>query len=292
MNNPIRLGLLAWPVLIFGLRDGYAQHQPMPTNSKAVFQRFKDRYKGEDSIMDMSLVLINKRGERREIELVRWRRRKEGLVNMILCYVSPRDVKGTTTLTVEQKEGDDLQRLYLPALKKHRRIATSDKGKSWLGTDLAYEEVQEKKPDDFNYTPMQEARFRTYACWTFSMIPKTPDRSSYGRLEYWFRKDNGEMVRGRYYNKRGRCLKEMRMGEFVVTPDKEHGKVINSATWMSMLNFEDNHRTLLITRRARYNNGFSDRIFTPSYIERPRTRFEGGHRYNVRIEDCLFDSKP
>lgn len=263
--------------------------RPEATTGLEVYHRFKDRYKGVDSVMDISLYMVNKRGEHRSMKLQRYRRRKEGLTSTLFFFVAPADVRGTATLTIEQKEGDDLQRIYLPALKKHRRIAQGDKGKKWLGTDLAYEDLQERRPEDFTYSKMDEQVIEGNACYHFSMYPKTKGASSYGHLEYWIRKDNDEMTRGRYYNEAGKLIKLMRMGQYHVTIEPETGKTIHSATWMVMYNYEDQHRTVLITERARYNVGLKDDQFSPRFLESMPAPFDGGERYRTKLEDCLFE---
>ncbi len=259
------------------------------TTAKEAFTRFKNRYHGEDNIMEMRLLLINKRGERRKIDLLRYRQREDALVNTVFFFTNPPDVRGTATMTIERPDQDDQQRIYLHSLRKHRRIASSDKGKSWLGTDLRYEDLQEKKPDNFDYSPLGTDVLDGHECYYFMMKPKTPDKSSYGLLEYWIQKDNDEMVQGRYYDGKKRCIKVMKMGHFVKTLDSKGVRAINSQTWMTMYNLKDRHRTVLLTDRVIYNVGLPDETFTPRFIQDIPPTFKGGYAHQTEMADCMFD---
>jgi len=283
----IRLVMIA--VLMSMAIDLSTSYADEAKTAREIFTRFKNRYHGEDNIMEMRLLLINKRGEQRKIDLLRYRQRKDALVNTVFFFVRPHDVRGTATLTVERPKKEDLQRIYLHSLKRHRRIASSDKGKSWLGTDMRYEDIQEKKPDDFNYSSLTTVYLDGKECFYFNMTPKTRDKSSYGRLEYWIQKNNDEMIQGRYYDKRNRCIKVMKMGHFVKTLDSKGKRTINSQTWMTMYNLKDKHRTILITDRVIYNVGLPDKTFSPRFIESLPKTFKGGHAHETRMKDCMFD---
>lgn len=262
------------------------------TRARDAFQCFKDRYKGDNSVMDCTLLLVNKRGEKRKHHLLRYRKRDRDLVSLLLFYVSPPDVKGVATLSVEQPVGDDRQRIYLPAMKKHRRIAVSDKGKSWMGTDLSYEDLQERKADDYHYTSMRNGTFKGNDCYYFNMVPKNPSNSGYGRLEYWIQKDNRELVQGRYYDHKDNLKKVMNMGHFILTPDAKKKRKIHSATWMTMYNVKDKHRTVLMTNRVIYNGGVAGQTFSNRFMSRLPKRFKGGVVHTSRAKDYMFDPQP
>lgn len=110
-------------------KDAVLVRAPLQTAREAM-ACFKNRYRGDDSKMVMSLTVTNSRSEQRSRQLVRYRKREDGLVQTVLSFVAPADEKGTTTLTVEQEKGDDLQWIYLLALKKLRRTASPDRGKA------------------------------------------------------------------------------------------------------------------------------------------------------------------
>ena len=75
------------------------------------------------------------------------------------------------------------------------------------------------------------------------------------------------MPQGRYFDKKSRLVKVMRMGHIIAVPDSSGKKQINSPTWMMMYNLEDAHKTIMITDRAAYNVGLPGDTFTPRFLE-------------------------
>ena len=229
---------------------------------------FNDRYRGEDMKLTMSLVVTNSRGEQRTNELVRYRKRENVLTQGIYRFVGPADLRGTTTLTLEQSgESEDLQWMYLPSLKKLRRVASADRGKSWAGTDFWYEDLRDKKLNDYDYSSLGSEMVGEFDCHHYSMTPKSAGRSPYGKVEYWVRKDLVELIRGKYYDKNGRWIKEMNMTDLRPVMDAKKNRKIWSAMHIEMVDLNEKHRTDIFVHRIVYNTGIPDQVFSPQGIE-------------------------
>ena len=106
---------------------------------------------GDDQKSSATFQLINKRGQKRVRDTLRlWKdyNSKDGFdVKMITFFKSPPDVRGTGFLSWsywDDKKDDD-QWLYLPALRKVRRIASNNKGDYFMGTDFTYDDMGERK---------------------------------------------------------------------------------------------------------------------------------------------------
>lgn len=270
--------------------------------SREVYAWFRHRYRGEDFKARMDLVLVNRRGETRTIEMIRYRQDVNGLVKQVSCFLSPRDVRGTASLTIEQP-GDDLQRIYLPAMRKHRRVASADKGRAWLGTDMSNEDIRERDMDEWDYRPLKHGSVDGHPCYFITIVPKPEAGSAYSKVEYWMRKDIREMVKGRYYDKKGRLSKQMRLRDYRKQMDVKGKKAVYQAMYMDMYSFKDKHRSIFITKEIAYNTGLSDRVFTPRYFERFPTSFKGGtvwnkglksfpKRYYTKIPSLVADAGP
>lgn len=247
--------------------------------SKEVYAWFRHRYRGEDFTSKMTLVLINRRGEKRTIEMLRFRQDKDGLVKQASCFLSPRDVRGTASLTVEQP-GDDLQRMYFPSMRKHRRVSNADKGKAWLGTDMSNEDLRERDMEEWDYLPLKRATVEGHDCYFITIVPKSVAKSVYSKVDYWMRKDIREFVMGRYYDKKGRCVKQMHLRDYRKTMDEKGKNAVYQAMYMEMYNFKDKHLSLFITDKIAYNVGLKDHTFSPRFLERFPTSFKGGKVWN------------
>jgi hypothetical protein len=95
-----------------------------------------------DELVLYKMVLVNSKGDRSERSLeLRTLEGPEAGDKTLLIFRDPPDVRGTTLLTHENRGGDDDQWLYLPALRRSRRIGSSNKASSFVGSELAYEDL-------------------------------------------------------------------------------------------------------------------------------------------------------
>ncbi|MFQ6116110.1 MAG: outer membrane lipoprotein-sorting protein, partial [bacterium] len=103
-----------------------------------IMKKNDQQRKSRDERVELTMKLINRKGKERV--------RKVSQVTMtdasdnqksLIRFLSPADVKGTRLLTIEHSNRDDDQWLYLPALKKVRRISASDQSDNFMGTDFA-----------------------------------------------------------------------------------------------------------------------------------------------------------
>ncbi|MCK6473810.1 MAG: outer membrane lipoprotein-sorting protein [Planctomycetes bacterium] len=231
--------------------------RPVFTSAREVHDYVDKRYQGDDGKYKLTLTLINKRGEDRTSQMVRYRHERDHLSKVLLTYVSPADVRGTTTMTIEQKDADDIQRIYIPSMKKNRRIASSDKGRSWAGTDFTYEDLQEHEVDDWSYGELKTDIVDGHECYFYVTTPVTPDKSCYTRIENWVRKDILEPVRVKYWDEKGKYLKELNFRDL----RKIQG--IWSAMYWEMENVQEGHKTVFRVEKVIYNTGLKEDMFTP-----------------------------
>lgn len=231
--------------------------RPVFTSAREVHDYVDKRYQGDDGKYKLTLTLVNKRGEDRTSQMVRYRYERDHLSKVLLTYVSPADVRGTTTMTIEQKDADDIQRIYIPSMKKNRRIASSDKGRSWAGTDFTYEDLQEHEVDDWNYGELKTDIVDGHECYFYVTTPVTPDKSCYTRIENWVRKDILEPVRAKYWDEKGKYLKELNFRDL----RKIQG--IWSAMYWEMENVQEGHKTVFKVEKVIYNTDLKEDMFTP-----------------------------
>ena len=264
MSRILRALLTRSAICVAVMMAGWISGQEAPKPAKApelkraheVQVAAENRYQGDTDRRKLTLVLTNKRGEVRESKLVRYRKKQDGLWRTLLSYTVPADVRGTSTLTIERKKEDDLQRIYLPSLKKVRRIPQADKSKSWAGTDFAFEDLQEHDPDDFNYSEMDIQEINGHPCYHYTQSPKDPETFSYGKLENWIRKDILHPEQTKYYDKKGQYIKILYFN------DIRQIDGIWTCFKLEMESLLDKHKTLFVTDKIVYNKPISDDMYT------------------------------
>ena len=106
----------------------------------------------EDSEQTLLMVLRNRHGQEttREIRGRTLEVADDGDKSMII-FDSPKDVEGTALLTYSHKAEDDDQWLYLPALKRVKRIASNNKSGPFMGSEFAFEDLSSQEVEKYTY---------------------------------------------------------------------------------------------------------------------------------------------
>jgi len=221
-------------------------------------------YNGSES--EVELVLTNKRGTVRTRKIVIIAEEREGLSRALVRFLAPPDVAGTGFLVRERKDADDDQFLYVPALKKVRRISASQKGSSFMGTDLAYDDLQSHEVRESTNTVLREEAHEGHACWVLESIPKPEADSLYSRAVRWVRKKDHVPLRMELYDKGDprKLLKVMQ----VFQVGKKAGRVIIRDAQME--NVVKKHTTRFKLTRIALDQTFSDADFSKQALEKGR----------------------
>jgi hypothetical protein len=118
----------------------------------------------------------------------------------------PADVKGTRMLTWSHKDGNDDQWLYLPAIKRVKRISASDKSGSFMGSEVAYEDLGSQEPEKYRYKWLADAKENGRDCWQLERVPVSKT-SGYARHVVWMDKEWFLPVHIDYYDRKNELLK-------------------------------------------------------------------------------------
>lgn len=209
------------------------------------------------------MVLINKRGHERVRKLET--KRKDyggGEAKSVAVFLSPADVKGTAFLVWEHGDKDNDVFIYLPALKKIRRIASEQKNQSFMGSDFSYADMENEDVDDAAHRILSEEDLDGRACWVIESIPKPDGDSEYGKLTSWVDKTDLIPYKVEFYDKKGRLYKVMK-----VLRTGPVGEVILPLHF-SMENVQTNHKTEISLDKINLDQEISDDEFTHRAIQR------------------------
>ena len=168
---------------------------------REIMKKVYDRDEGDRSISEMEMILIDKKGKKRVRKLKTFGMEQGKDSKSLMFFIFPADVKNTGFLTYDYDESgkDDDQWLFLPALKKTKRIASKDKNGSFMGSDLNYSDMTSPDLDLYDYTLMKETEVRGEKVWQIKSVPKNKDeakKTGYSKSVVFIRQDNFVMVRG------------------------------------------------------------------------------------------------
>jgi len=142
----------------------------------------------------------------------------EGYKAMIKV-TEPLDLKGTGLLTYQNKDREDDQWLYLPAMQKTRRISGSGRGGRFLGSDFNYEDLSPKEKTDFTYQTLRIEPCDTTRCYVIEAKPKDPE-SQYSKSVGWIREDNFWMLKMELYDKSNTLQKVLTFADYQMFNNK------------------------------------------------------------------------
>ncbi|MCG8684562.1 MAG: outer membrane lipoprotein-sorting protein [Desulfobacterales bacterium] len=172
-----------------------------------VMEMVDERDDGDRSISDMKMLLIDRNGSRRTRSLRAFGIDRGHDRYSIMFFLSPGDVKGTGFMSYDYDQAgqDDDQWLFLPALKKVKRIASSDKSGSFMGSDFSYADLTKRRLEDYTYSfykKRPEVVVYGNKCRVIESLPKTRDvinETGYLKSILFIRQDNHVIVRAIHY---------------------------------------------------------------------------------------------
>lgn len=223
-----------------------------------------------DTTADATFTLIAPDGQQRIRRTRSWTKlREDGSSNMRLTrFLAPADVRGTATLSIENGAGDDDIWIYLPALKRVRRLLASNKKDSYVGTDFSYGDIIGFKVEDWRHAILRQEPVDGAPCWVVESLPATPsasETSGYGKRVQWIRQDNFVTVKGEYFDLNGRLWKTFAASDLRVA---DAGK----NRWQPMrLDSRDvlaSHETVIQLEDFKSNQGLAADMFTARTLDR------------------------
>ncbi len=241
-----------------------------PLSARDIMQKVDDRDDGDNRVSDMEMILIDKRGKQRVRKLRSFGKDFGEDDYGLIFFLTPADVKDTGFLTYDYDEDDkdDDQWLYLPALKKTKRIAAGDKSGSFMGSDFNYSDMSSRSLDRYDFTLMKETEVGGHPVWQIESIPKTKDEideTGYTKTVAFVRKDNFVVIRSVGWLKKGKRLRYMEV------QDLQQIDGIWVPMEMSMTTKKGKktlHKTVLKTSNVKFNQDISEDDFTIRKLEK------------------------
>ena len=237
---------------------------------REVMEKVNNRDDGDNQVSNMEMVLVDRKGRKRVREIKSFRQDKGQDSQSIMFFLSPADTKNTGFLTYDYDAPgkDDDQWLYLPALRKTKRIAGGDKSGSFMGSDFNFSDLSRPDLDDYNYKILKEVAVDGAKTWQIQATPKNKDiadESGYSKSVLWVRQDNLMMVRAVRWVNKSKRLKYFQLKELKQIDN------IWVATKLQMVTKEGRntvHATLMNLSDIKFNAPLEDGMFTVRRLEK------------------------
>ncbi|MGH8528252.1 MAG: outer membrane lipoprotein-sorting protein [Nevskiales bacterium] len=220
-----------------------------------------------DSKVEMEMILRNKQGEesKRQIRSRAMEVSADGDKSMIV-FDQPKDVKGTALLTFSHKTADDDRWLFLPAVKRVKRIASNNKSGPFMGSEFAFEDLGSQEIEKYkDYKWLKDETVNGLDCFVTERVP-VDKNSGYTKQVAWVDKAEYRVQKVEFYDRKNSLLKTLSL--------KDYASYLNNKYWrpaqMDMINHQTGKSTTLRFSNYQFGNGFSDRDFDQNSLQAAR----------------------
>ena len=223
---------------------------------------------GSEAVVKMTS--IDEKGQTREREISMATKLYDGgkTEKRIYRFLSPADVQGTSILVFDYEAKPDDVWIYLPVLRKTRRVVSSQRAQSFMGSEFSYGDLNIPALDEFNYTLVKEEPSGGEACWVVDVVPKSKEiveAEGYSKKTYWVSKAKLAVVRGLLYDKEGKLLKEFLARDIkLLDPKNKRYRSMH----MEMTNKQNGRRSVFESKKVTFAPNTKDDYFTTAYLER------------------------
>lgn len=232
----------------------------------AIAQEASDRDEGfGDTSSNLKMILRNKHGQEttRQMRSKTLEQADDGDKGIVV-FDDPADVKGTALLTFTHKEGPDDQWLFLPALKRVKRIASSNKSGPFMGSEFAYEDLASQEVEKYTYRWLRDEAMDGKDFFVMERFP-LDKKSGYTKQVVWVDKEEFRVFKVEYYDRKQALLKTLNASGFRQYLDKYW-----RPEQMLMENHQTGKSTVLSWEDYKFNNGFSDSDFNRNSLSKVR----------------------
>jgi len=212
----------------------------------------------------MTMQLINHLGAIRKRTILSYSMDLGKDSKSIMLSQSPADVKGTGFLSwqYDDPDRDDDKWLYLPAMKKVRRISgSSAKQENFMGSDFTYDDMGGRNVDEDEHQLLKEESWDGTPCWVVESRPLEED-ALYSKTISWIRQDALVPVKVEFYDRMGKLLKTL------VASDVSRESGYWTPRKLEMTHHQRNHRTLILMEHIEYDIAMNESLFTVPSLER------------------------
>lgn len=223
---------------------------------KQIIDKVYNRDTGDDQTSDLTMTLINRSGSQRVRTIKQFTKDMGDVEKSIMFFLAPADVKNTSFMSwaYDTDKSDD-QWIYLPALKKTKRISSDSKSDYFMGSDFTYDDLGDRKLEDDTHKLLREETIDGIDYFIVESVPVDEDYM-YTKTIVWVNKSNFIGLKKEFYDEDEDLLKILSINK---TKQISGIWVITSS---EMKNVQKNHRTTIGLDNIEINTGLTESKFS------------------------------
>jgi len=259
----MKIKLLSLLIIFTGLsflcaQDGYE-----------ILKRVDEKPEPKTTHALIRMILTDHRGEQNERLLEQWSAvDKEGNTHSVMVFHSPSSVKNTRFLSKENKDRDDDQWIFLPALNRVRRIATSDDSGNFMGSEFSYYDMKSRELENYSYKYIGKETIGAYECYIVETRPNPEADSPYAKTISWVTVDKNinTVMKIELYESETELLKVMTVED--ISEISGYWVPIN----LIMTNVQNNRSTTLEQQKLILDKAVNTTRFSQRFLETGKTQ--------------------
>jgi outer membrane lipoprotein-sorting protein len=251
------------PALLAAIVSLPLQAGPAEDKGLAIAKEADARNNGfGDSKTEMEMILRNKQGEesKRALRARTLEQANDGDKGLII-FDTPKDVQGTALLTFSHKVEDDDRWLYLPAVKRVKRIASDNKSGPFMGSEFAFEDLGSQEVEKYTYKYLKDEALDGQDCFVIERVP-VDKNSGYTRQVVWMDKAEYRPLKIEFYDRKSSLMKTLTLSDYKQYLDKYW-----RAHKLDMINHQTGKSTTLTFGPFQFRNGYTDRDFDQNTLK-------------------------
>ena len=232
-----------------------------------IAKKVHDLPTGKTASYPVSLTLIDKKGTERTREISSYTMKDGTTDKTVLVFKTPKDVAGISYLSYDYPDKADGSTvdsdswIYLPAMKKVRRVSGSSKDDDFQGTDFTYDDIGTRSLSKDNFAILGEEKVDGFDCWILEAKAKDT-KAKVSRRVTWVDKKSYVVRKGEYYDKQNKLQKTL------TCENIKQVKGYWTTQKMTMTNVQTNHKTVYEIKDLKYDEKVNESFFTVSALER------------------------
>ncbi len=218
-----------------------------------------------DSSANMRMILRNRAGKEsiRNVRIKSLEVKGDGDKSLSI-FDEPADVKGTTSLTWSHSAKPDEQWLYLPALKRVKRISSKNKSGPFMGSEFAFEDIGSQEVDKYTYKYLRDENLNGTPTFVMERYP-VDKNSGYTKQVVWIEQDRYLAQKIEFYDRKGALLKTLASSDFSQYLDK-----FWRAAKLEMVNHQSGKSTTLEFSDYQFQTGLKSSDFSKNALKRQK----------------------
>lgn len=259
MKNTIR-NLIILAALTISSSGAYSQ------SAKEISESASNAIDMKSMEMTATLTIVDSKGRERIKKTSTAMRKFGNTTKTIMKFTSPADVKGTSLLIFDYEDKADDMWIYMPALRKTRRIVSSEKGKSFMGSEFTNADMSKPNMDDFDYKILSTETYDGKECWKIETLCKDEDiedENGYSKSISWVEKSTNLCHKIEFYDIDGELHKIQKIKKY---EKQKNGQYF--AFYMEKENVQNGRKSIMTINKFQENSSLPESTFSPTMLSK------------------------